>query len=86
MAKTAIPPSCLTTVVLATVEPQWVPIRRFFLEPLELRVTYHGLQYSSTSGMAADVIMLLEYVGWTAPHRQLHIVSILERLTCRPFS
>ncbi|KAG8934201.1 hypothetical protein FRC01_004534 [Tulasnella sp. 417] len=29
----------------------------------------------STSGMAADVILLLEYVGWTAPRRQLHIVG-----------
>lgn len=67
-------------------EPQWAPIRRFFLEQLSFRVTYHELQLSSTSGMAADVILLLEYVGWTAPQRQLHIVSILERLTCRPFS
>ncbi|KAG9049244.1 hypothetical protein FS837_010780 [Tulasnella sp. UAMH 9824] len=30
----------------------------------------------STSGMAADVILLLEYVGWTAPQRQLHIVGV----------
>lgn len=30
----------------------------------------------TTSGMAADVILLLEYVGWTSSSRQLHVVGV----------
>jgi pimeloyl-ACP methyl ester carboxylesterase len=29
----------------------------------------------STSGMAGDVVVLLDYIGWTG-HRELHIVGI----------
>ena len=29
----------------------------------------------STSGMAGDVVILLDYLGWTG-HRELHIVGI----------
>jgi hypothetical protein len=43
------------------------------LLPYKLAVSTLDMSFFSTSGMAEDVIVLLEYVGWT---EDIHIVGL----------